>query len=421
MEQYQFYEEIGCGGFSTVYKGRLRRSVEFVAIRRIEKGHSAKISAEVQVMHAFDHANVLKFQAWFATTNHLWVISEYCAGGDLRRLLLQDGSLPEETVLSFGLDVLAALHYVHSHGVLVIDLRPTSMLINEYGVLKLADFGHARCMDSPLSSDNEATIQRLALLHELSPSYIAPELLSRIGGYSAASDFWALGSLLVEMATGLPPYANCRRAEDMVQAAMFAPLPHLPESSELLNDLLQRLHAKRAADRPDAAATAAADAAAAADRSLAEMAATATAAARERLKELGATTQPAAKAALQPLSRVLFSPAEMAIRPVMLNAAIEKLEPTGQYEARSLKFRAYSLEELLTMDIPTLEAFLATLWRSVGGPNPVAEKENTLLYFEALATNGRLATVLINSGLTGLFSTMLRTWFGCSRRSAPCS
>ena len=61
------------------------------------------------------------------------------------------------------------------------------------------------------------------------------------------------------------------------------------------------------------------------------------------------------------------------------------------------------------MDIPTLEAFLATLWRSVGGPNPVAEKENTLLYFEALATNGRLATVLINSGLTGLFSTMLRT------------
>ena len=768
MEQYQFYEEIGCGGFSTVYKGRLRRSVEFVAIRRIEKGHSAKISAEVQVMHAFDHANVLKFQAWFATTNHLWVISEYCAGGDLRRLLLQDGSLPEETVLSFGLDVLAALHYVHSHGVLVIDLRPTSMLINEYGVLKLADFGHARCMDSPLSSDNEATIQRLALLHELSPSYIAPELLSRTGGYSAASDFWALGSLLVEMATGLPPYANCRRAEDMVQAAMFAPLPHLPESSELLNDLLQRLHAKRAADRPvwaqlgshpfwrvsvapgqlpapvapvasppaapaapvaapavpvapvarvvpvvspgvdaargdgaaaaaeptgpeapgedevadevplatasddlvpdaasqvacgrvsrgarggligagdcdldrsastvgtpseggaldgewlgssheshddaealleeslcrvpvaspaaeppaaappgalegaartveedpgllagsplpsarlvaddaavsaaasprssfaaaapaapalasalgartakggskgggsrpteqgprrrqevqrpplahtptpngmpapsqsqeqkrkvqpppqqpasqqspaaqqpppprqqttplpvqrldnllaavasppplgkvlgvdedpeawlagaqDAAATAAADAAAAADRSLAEMAATATAAARERLKELGATTQPAAKAALQPLSRVLFSPAEMAIRPVMLNAAIEKLEPTGQYEARSLKFRAYSLEELLTMDIPTLEAFLATLWRSVGGPNPVAEKENTLLYFEALATNGRLATVLINSGLTGLFSTMLRT------------
>ena len=759
MEQYQFYEEIGCGGFSNVYKGRLRRSVEFVAIRRIEKGHSAKISAEVQVMHAFDHANVLKFQAWFATTNHLWVISEYCAGGDLRRLLLQDGSLPEETVLSFGLDVLAALHYVHSHGVLVIDLRPTSMLINEYGVLKLADFGHARCMESPLSADNEATIQRLALLHEMSPSYIAPELLARTGGYSAASDFWALGSLLVEMSTGLPPYANCRRAEDMVQAAMFAPLPPLPESSELLNDLLQRLHAKRAADRPvwaqlgshpfwrvsvapgqlpapvapvapsapsapsaqvvpkaspgvnaargdgaaaaaeptgpeasvedevadevplatasedlvpdaasgvacgpaskgargagdcdlyrsgagdcdlyrsastvgtpseggaldgewlgssleshddaealleeslcrvpvaspateppaaappgalegaartveedpsllagsplpsvrlstvdatvsaatslrssfaaaapalasalggrtakggskgggsrpteqgprrrqevqrpplahtptpngipapsqsqeqkrkvqpppkqpasqqspavqqpplprqqttplpvqrldnllaavasppplgkclgvdehpearlvgaqAAAATAAADAAAAADRSLAEMAATATAAARERLMELGATTQPAAKAALQPLSRLLFSPAEMAIRPVMLNAAIEKLEPTGQYEARSLKFRAHSLEELLTMDIPTLEAFLATLWRSVGGPNPVAEKENTLLYFEALATNGRLATVLINSGLTGLFSTMLRT------------
>jgi serine/threonine-protein kinase ULK4 len=212
MEQYQFYEEIGCGGFSTVYKGRLRRSVEFVAIRRIEKGHSAKISAEVQVMHAFDHANVLKFQAWFATTNHLWVISEYCAGGDLRRLLLQDGSLPEETVLSFGLDVLAALHYVHSHGVLVIDLRPTSMLINEYGVLKLADFGHARCMDSPLSSDNEATIQRLALLHELSPSYIAPELLQRLP-YGPAVDIWSCGVVVVSRLMYYKEEKNRRKRE----------------------------------------------------------------------------------------------------------------------------------------------------------------------------------------------------------------
>ena len=109
----RFYEEIGAGGFSNVYKGRKRRSVEFVAIRRVEKVHQPKVTAEVQAMHALRHDNVTRFFAWFATTNHLWLVTEYCAGGDLRRLLQQDGAMPEETILSFGVDLLAALLYVH--------------------------------------------------------------------------------------------------------------------------------------------------------------------------------------------------------------------------------------------------------------------------------------------------------------------
>ena len=72
-----------------MYKGRVRGSVEFVAIRRVDKSHKVKISTEVQAVHALDHTNVLKFHAWFATPNHLWVVTEYCAGGDLRQLLLQ--------------------------------------------------------------------------------------------------------------------------------------------------------------------------------------------------------------------------------------------------------------------------------------------------------------------------------------------
>ena len=88
-----FYEEIGHGRFSTVFKGRQKRSVEFVAIRRVERTHRGKIHAEVQALHSLDHANVLKFHAWFATTNHLWVVTEYCAGGDLRQLLVQAHAL----------------------------------------------------------------------------------------------------------------------------------------------------------------------------------------------------------------------------------------------------------------------------------------------------------------------------------------
>lgn len=175
----RFYEEIGAGNFSTVYKGRVKRSVEFVAIRKVEKCAQVKVSTEVQAMHSLDHANVLKFHAWFATPNHLWVVTEYCAGGDLQAILAQDGSLPEETVLSFGLDVLAALQYIHHRGrILVADLRPSGFLVNEYGIAKIADFGCACPIDAPGSHTPEAQ-ERLSRMAQTHPSYLAPEILRR--------------------------------------------------------------------------------------------------------------------------------------------------------------------------------------------------------------------------------------------------
>ena len=117
MDAYQFYEEIGKGSFSTVYKGRLKRSVEFVSIRRVENAHKHKISTEVQAMHSLDHANVLKFHAWFATPNHLWVVTEYCAGAyragydyaeQIVTLTSSGGLVTDMTTGSFALKLLGS-------------------------------------------------------------------------------------------------------------------------------------------------------------------------------------------------------------------------------------------------------------------------------------------------------------------------
>jgi serine/threonine-protein kinase ULK4 len=56
-----------------------------------------------------DHPNVLKFFNWYETNNHYWIIVEYCSGGDLMNLLMQDQSLPEETVHLFSLDLVRGL------------------------------------------------------------------------------------------------------------------------------------------------------------------------------------------------------------------------------------------------------------------------------------------------------------------------
>jgi serine/threonine-protein kinase ULK4 len=109
MDKYHIYEEIGKGEFSQVFKGREKKKIEYVAIKRVEKSMMSKVVNEVQVMHKLESPHILKFHDWYETRNNLWLILEYCTGADLESLLKQDGHLPEASVRMFGLDMVAAL------------------------------------------------------------------------------------------------------------------------------------------------------------------------------------------------------------------------------------------------------------------------------------------------------------------------
>ena len=102
-------------------------------MRSVEKSQQRVVEREVRALNALDHENVLRFDSWYETKNHFWLVMEYCAGGNLKQLLAQDKRLPESTVVSFGLDVLAGLQHAHAHSVLAVDLRPTGLLIDECG------------------------------------------------------------------------------------------------------------------------------------------------------------------------------------------------------------------------------------------------------------------------------------------------
>jgi serine/threonine protein kinase len=80
----------------------------------------------------------------YETKNHLWLILEYCVGGDLMALLKQDLALPEASVHDFARDAALALQYVHAHGVVHADLKPSNLLLDENGRAKLGGFGLSR-------------------------------------------------------------------------------------------------------------------------------------------------------------------------------------------------------------------------------------------------------------------------------------
>ncbi|CAI5737975.1 unnamed protein product [Peronospora destructor] len=239
MENYNIYDEIGRGTHSFVYKARRKQSIEYVAVKSTAKSRMDKILNEVPFLHKLDSPYVLKFFDWYESSNHIWLILEYCMGGDLLNLITQDKQLPEEVIKSFGRELVAGLQYLHANSILYCDLKPANILIDEFGSLKLADFGLARRIPETKS----APAQPLALG---SPHYMAPELFQQTAVHSFASDFWALGCVLFELRTGRQPFThtNFSKLARMIQndAVEFL-IPRCEMSLEFRN-LLERLLVK---------------------------------------------------------------------------------------------------------------------------------------------------------------------------------
>lgn len=241
MNNYHIYDEIGRGKASVVYKGRKKKTIEYLAVKSVEKHRRNKILNEVRIMHSLDHENILKFFNWYETKNHLWIIFEYCPGGSLQTIIEQDKKINEEAVRSFGFDLIKALLFLHSNGILFNDLKPNNILFTEYGLLKLADFGLAtRLVDLVQEKDVAGK--------KGTPCYMAPELFQEDGVHSYYSDFWSLGCLLYELLSGNPPYMS-NSFQELVEKILndpFLPLPDISaEFNALLKDLLQKDCSKR--------------------------------------------------------------------------------------------------------------------------------------------------------------------------------
>lgn len=244
MNNYHLYEEIGQGKFSKVYKGRKRYTIRYVAIKSVEKSRREKVMVEVRTLMQLKHVNIVTFVNWYETRNHLWIIFEYCAGGDLARLLKQDGRLPEDEVRKFGSDICAGLLHTHSRGIICADLKPGNILFNERGQLKLADFGHAQRLEDL----QRLLADRQPLPRRGTPSYMAPELLHDGGMHSFASDFWALGCVIYELCAGRPPF-HLSSFSQLQQVVMWDPMPLISDMSADMQGFLASLLRKSPLDR----------------------------------------------------------------------------------------------------------------------------------------------------------------------------
>ena len=138
IAHYQLQGELGKGGMGTVYKGIDTRTDTPVAIKYlrpelIDSHLIERFKREGEALRELNHPNIVKMLDAVEDGLDHYLIMEYVAGGDLFRLMRQEGKLPIDRILQIGLDIADALTRAHRLEIIHRDLKPANVLIADDG------------------------------------------------------------------------------------------------------------------------------------------------------------------------------------------------------------------------------------------------------------------------------------------------
>ncbi|XP_016512883.2 CBL-interacting serine/threonine-protein kinase 11 [Nicotiana tabacum] len=204
--KYELGKLLGCGAFAKVYHARDIKDGRSVAIKIINKTRintnpalMSNIKREISIMRRLRHPHIVKLDEVLATKTKIYFVMEFVKGGELFAKIAKDGKFTEEKSRKLFQQLISAVRYCHSRGVYHRDLKPENLLIDENGDLKVSDFG--------LSALTEQ-VQQDGLLHTLcgTPSYVAPDILTKKGYDGAKVDIWTCGIILFVLNAGYLPF-----------------------------------------------------------------------------------------------------------------------------------------------------------------------------------------------------------------------
>jgi serine/threonine protein kinase len=166
------------------------------------------------------------------------MVIDYCQGGELFFHIHNRNGFAEKKAAFYIAEILLALEFLHSKGILYRDLKPENVLVDKDGHICLADFG--------LSKLGFLEDQR-AFSFCGTPEYLAPEIILR-AGHNTSVDYWCLGILLYEMLCGSPPYeSECRQT--LFKKITSKPVKPKSGFSKNAKDLITALTRINPADR----------------------------------------------------------------------------------------------------------------------------------------------------------------------------
>ncbi|XP_037774914.1 serine/threonine-protein kinase PLK4-like [Penaeus monodon] len=177
IQEYDVGEQLGRGGFATVYRARCRNTGRDVAIKKINKSEIAagglinRVRQEVTIHSKLNHPAILKLYAFFEDQSFVYLVLELCSRGELQKHIKSlRRVLNEDEAREYLSQVVAGMLYLHSQSIMHRDLTLSNLLLDNNGRVKIADFGLATQLRRP--DDRHMTMCG-------TPNYISPEVATR--------------------------------------------------------------------------------------------------------------------------------------------------------------------------------------------------------------------------------------------------
>jgi len=264
---YEIVALVGSGGMGEVYRARDTRLDRSVAIKivgaQVSPLDAGGLEREARAVAALNHPHICALHDVGRDRDTAFLVMEYVAGQTLAARVAH-GPIEFREVVRYGIQMAEALDHAHRNGVVHRDLKPSNVMLTKSGV-KVLDFGLATLrngkpvrvgsVDEGASTVKQALSSDSALVGTM--HYMAPE---RLEGQDAtvASDIFALGAVMYEMATGRRPFAGSSTAAviaEILRGDPPAPSTLQPQIPPALDWVIQKCLAKN----PDARWQAAGD------------------------------------------------------------------------------------------------------------------------------------------------------------------
>ena len=286
IREFEPLSIIGKGAFGEVRVCRQKETGDIVAIKKmrkkdmITKNQLMHIRTEKEILTA-DNPWIVKLKYSFQDDYFLYLVMDYCPGGDLMNLLMKKDILTEDEAKFYTAEMILAVDSVHKLNCIHRDLKPDNILIDKRGHIQLSDFGLSKLSDKtffPISiKDNSTNYSILNNKDEITnhepskssiplenkkpkkknrlmafstvgtPDYIAPEVFGN-DGYGEEVDWWSIGVMFFEMVVGYPPFFSEEPSDTCKKIVKWKQYFQIPDDADLSNEaknLIKRMVCSR--------------------------------------------------------------------------------------------------------------------------------------------------------------------------------
>ncbi|XWS44764.1 hypothetical protein CRYUN_Cryun15aG0075800 [Craigia yunnanensis] len=204
---YMVKSKLGESSVSTVWKEESKSSGEAVAVKQVflsklNKHLTNCLDCELNFLSSVNHPNIIRLLHVFQSESCLFLVLEFCDGGNLASYIRHHGRVQEKIARSFMQQLGAGMEVLQSHHIIHRDLKPENILLScsrDDVVLKITDFGLSRSVDPGKYAQTVCG----------SPLYMAPEVLQfQRYDEKVMDDMWSLGAILFELLNGYPPFCG---------------------------------------------------------------------------------------------------------------------------------------------------------------------------------------------------------------------